>query len=340
MSNTANLKDVAERAGVSISTVSRALNGKSYVNEETRRRVQEAVQETNYRPNALAKSLKMGRTNTICLMVPAIENLMFPPIVRGVEDTARKSGFTVVLCNTDEDEAVEKAYIEKMKTHWIDGFVVCSAYGSASHILALRDEGFPLVLVNRYQEADVGRFDIVSVDNFRAAYDATCYLARTGRRRIALAHGREELYLYQERYRGYCAALKDSGLPYDEELVLRELDGIDSFYQLTRDAMALPQPPDAIFASSDPKAFVIMHALHDLGLRIPQDVSVLGFDNVPMASMVEPPLSTIAQPFYAMGCVAARSLLRQIFYKDKNGTLPAAVHNVMEVDLIVRRSTK
>lgn len=339
MSNPANLKDVAERAGVSVSTVSRVLNGKSYVNEDTRRRVQEAIEHTNYRPNALAQSLKMGRTNTICLMVSDIENLMFPPIVRGVEDTARKSGFTVVLCNTDEDEAIEKAYIEKMKTHWIDGFVVCSAYGSEAHIHSLRDEGFPLVLVNRYQESDLGRFDIVSVDNFRAAYNATSYLIRTGHRRIALAQGREELFLYQERYRGYCTALKDAGVPYDEELVMRELDGVDSFYQLTRDTMALAEPPDAIFASSDPKAFVVMHALHDLGLHIPQDVAVLGFDNVPMASMVEPPLSTMAQPFYAMGCAAARSLLRQIFYKDKNGVLPTPAHNVLEVDLIVRRST-
>lgn len=111
-----NIKHVATLAGVSASTVSRVLNGKSYVNETTRQKVMEAVQKTNYRPNVLAKSLKMGRSNTICLMVPSIQNLIFPEIARGVEDVARRNGFTVVLCNTDEDAAVEKAYIDKMKT--------------------------------------------------------------------------------------------------------------------------------------------------------------------------------------------------------------------------------
>ena len=152
-----NIKHVATLAGVSASTVSRVLNGKSYVNETTRQKVMEAVQKTNYRPNVLAKSLKMGRSNTICLMVPSIQNLIFPEIARGVEDVARRNGFTVVLCNTDEDAAVEKAYIEKMKTRWIDGFVVCSNIGEADHIRALRVEGFPLVLVNRFEEREIGR---------------------------------------------------------------------------------------------------------------------------------------------------------------------------------------
>ncbi len=208
-----NLKQVATLAGVSASTVSRVLNGKSYVNETTRQKVMEAVQKTNYRPNVLAKSLKMGRSNTICLMVPSIQNLIFPEIARGVEDVARRNGFTVVLCNTDEDAAVEKAYIEKMKTRWIDGFVVCSNIGEADHIRALRVEGFPLVLVNRFEERDIDVLDTVAVDSFQAAYDAVQYLVRTGHRRIALACGREELYFYRERYRGYCQALSDAGLP-------------------------------------------------------------------------------------------------------------------------------
>lgn len=333
------MKEVAAAAGVSISTVSRVLNGKHYVNEETRQRVLDVVEQTNFKPNVLAKSLKIRRSHTICLMVPAIENLIFPPIVRGIEDTARKSGFTVVLCNTDEDDAIERAYIDKMKTRWIDGFVICSAYGGERHIHELCAEGVPMVLVNRYSAEDINKVDIVTIDNFQAAYDATRYLIRTGHKRIALAYGREELYLYRERYRGYCAALADAGIPYDEDLVLREANGKESFYQLTRDAMALPQPPDAIFATSDPKAFVVLHALHDLGKRIPQDVAVLGFDNVQLSSMVEPPLSTVAQPFYDMGCVAAKSLLRQINYKEKNGVLPPAVRHVMGVDLIIRRST-
>lgn len=335
----AGLKEIAEAVGVSPSTVSRVVNGKSYVNEATRQKVLAMVEQTRYQPNVLAKSLKLGRSNTICLMLPSIDNLIFPPISRGVEDVARKNGFTVVLCNTDEDAEIERTYIEKMKTRLIDGFVLCSGNGRNGSARALRKEGFPAVLVNRFTEEDLGQVDTVAVDNFQGAYTATRYLLRCGSRRIALAYGDEELYLYRERYRGYCQALQDAGVAYDERLVLREMGGNDSFYQMTREVMALPDPPDAFFAMSDPKAFVIMHALHDLGVRIPQDVSVLGFDNVSLSSMIEPPLSTISQPLHDLGAAAAKCLIRQILYKDKHGELPPPARTVLDVDLIVRQST-
>ena len=193
-----NLKQVAAVAGVSVSTVSRVLNGKSYVNEETRRIVTEAIRKTNYQPNALAQSLKMGRSNTICLMIPSIENLMFPKLTRGVEDEARKNGMTVFLCNTDEDAAIEKSYLETMKQRWIDGFIVCSLSSDAPHIRSLRDEGYPLVLVNRFEESDIGKVDTVTSDNFQIGYDATRYLARIGDagayavRRLALVQIRQD----------------------------------------------------------------------------------------------------------------------------------------------------
>ena len=192
-----NLKQVAAVAGVSVSTVSRVLNGKSYVNEETRRIVTEAIRKTNYQPNALAQSLKMGRSNTICLMIPSIENLMFPKLTRGVEDEARKNGMTVFLCNTDEDAAIEKSYLETMKQRWIDGFIVCSLSSDAPHIRSLRDEGYPLVLVNRFEESDIGKVDTVTSDNFQIGYDATRYLARIGHKRIAIVCGRESARLPQ-----------------------------------------------------------------------------------------------------------------------------------------------
>ena len=338
-----NIKTVATMAGVSASTVSRVLSGKSYVNEATRAKVLEAIRKTGYSPNVLAKSLKMGRSNTICLMVPSIQNLIFPTITQGVEDTARKNGFTVVLCNTDEDVEMEKAYIAKMKTRWIDGFIVCTQMPGFGHIRRLREEGFPLVLVNRYEPEDVGRLDMVTVDNFNAARKAVNYLIRTGHRRIALALGRQELFLYRERYRGYRAALEENGIPYDDRLVLRESNGSDSFYYLTQDLMhSLPQDerPDAVFVTSDPKAFVILHALHEMGVRVPEQISVLSFDNVSLSSLVEPPLSTVAQPLYEIGVAAANNLIRQIRHKEKHGELPAPIRDVLNTDLIVRRSTR
>ena len=337
---TANLKDVAKIAGVSISTVSRVLNGKACVNEVTKKRVLQAVEQTNYRPNIISKSLEMGRSNTICLMVSTIQNPIFPQIAQGVEDTARKSGYIVVLCNTDEDEAIEKEYIENMKTRWVDGFIICSAVDSSRYFHRLREEGFPIVMVNRFEKEDQDLIDTVGVDNYQAAFDATKYLIQTGHRRIAMACGSEELYLYRERYRGYCDALAQSGIDYDDRLVMREAYSKESFYQLTKDVMGIENPPDAIFASADPIAFRVMHALHDLHLNIPEDVAVMGFDNVELSSMMEPPLTTISQPLYELGCVAAKSLIRQINYKDKNGELPAPVKSVLGTNLIVRRSTK
>lgn len=341
MANRASIKDIAEAVGVSSSTVSRAINGKSCVNEETRQKILAMAAQTNYQPNVLAKSLKIGRSNTICLVIPSIENLIFPAITRGVEDIARKRGFTVTLCNTGEDDAVEKSYIEKMKNRWVDGFVLCTGGRKNENAHVLRAEGFPVVVVNRFDEDEVDLLDTVSVDNYAAAYSATRYLIRSGRKRIALVCGTDELLLYRERRRGYWQALKDAGLPCEDRLILYEVPGNENmcFYQMTKDLMARPNAPDAFFCTSDPKAFVVMHALHDLGISIPEQVSVLGFDDVSLSEMVEPPLSTVAQPLYSMGTVAAEGLIRQIQYKEKNGVLPPPVHSVLHVRLIIRRST-
>lgn len=331
-----NLKDVAEYAGVSVSTVSRVLSEKSYVNELTRKRVMEAVRLLDYSPNTLAKSLKMGRTNTIALMVPSIHNLIFAPITRGVEDTARKNDFTVILCNTDEDMEVEKEYINKLRTRWVDGIIVASMMPGSDHIRRLRDENFPIVLTCRSYDDSI---DAVVVDNIKGAYEATNYLIRTGHRKIAFAMGRPELPLYSSRLEGYRRALEDHGIPYDEKLVLHETNGTSSFYNLTRNMLASGVKPDAIFASSDPKAIFVIRAIMDSGLSVPGDISVMGFDNIEISSVIEPPLSTVSQPLYEIGVLAAKKLFRQILYKEKHGKLESPMVDVLGTDLIIRKST-
>jgi LacI family transcriptional regulator len=335
-----NIKVVAELAGVSATTVSRVLSGKSYVSDDTRMRVMDAIQKTGYSPNVMAKGLKMGRTNTIVLMLPDIQNLIFPMITRGVEDAARQKNYTVILCNTDENSGVEKDYISTMKSRLVDGFIVGSMLPNSIHIRNLRTEGFPLVLINRFYAKDEGKIDIVAIDNFKAAYNAVRHLIGSGHKKIALALGRENLYLYNERHRGYRAALEDHNIPYNENLVMREATGSSSFYSMTQALMNSENRPDAIFATSDPKAFVILHALHEMGIRIPEDVSVLSFDNVTLSGMVEPPLSTVAQPFYDIGVRATNNLIHQIQYKDEKGVLPQPLKELLETDLIIRASTR
>ncbi|NLV58335.1 MAG: LacI family transcriptional regulator [Clostridiales bacterium] len=332
-----SLKDVAEHAGVSPSTVSRVLSEKPVVNENTRIRVMDAVRFLDYKPNELAKSLKLGRSNTIALMVPSIQNMIFPAITRGVEDTAKKAGYTVILCNTDEDVEEEKRYITRLRTRFIDGFIVASMLPGSDHIRKLWREGFPVVLTCRIYDDSI---DAVGIDNETAAFEATQYLIRGGHKKIAFALGREEIPLYRDRFAGYRRALDSAGLPYDEELVIRETIGTGSFYFLTQNLIKRGTRPDAILASSDPKAFVVMRALHDAGLSIPDDVSVMGIDNVETSSQIEPPLSTVAQPLYEIGALAASKLIRQIQHKEKTGKLAPAQVDILKTDLIIRKSTR
>ena len=322
MEQVTGIKEIAQRCGVSASTVSRVLNGKSCVREETRKRVMDAVKQSNFRPNLLARSLKQGDPRTICMMIPSYGNLIFPRLMRGVNKIAMRNGYTTFLGIT------------------VGGFVIFSARGDESAVYRLREEGVPAVMVNRYRKEDIGRLETISIDNYRAGYVSTQYLIRSGRRRIAIACGDPALFLYTERYRGYCDALWDAGLEVDPALVMQEpAEGQDGFYNLTKRLMLSEKVPDAFLATSDPKAFIIMHALHDLKLRIPRDVAVMGIDNVELSAYMEPPLSTLAQPLTRIGEEAMDMLLRQIEYKKEHGRLPSPENRILDFDLLIRKST-
>ena len=341
MEQITSIKEIAQICGVSASTVSRVLNGKSYVREGTRKRVLEAVKQSGFRPNLLARSLKQGNLQTICLMVPSYGNLIFPEIMRGVNTVAREHGYTTVFSITEEHPGAEEATYNEMRNRQISGFIICSAIGDESAIYRMREEGVPVVLVNRFKKEDIGHLDTVSVDNYRAGYVSTQYLVRAGRQRIAIACGDPSLDLYNERYRGYCDALRDAGIEPDPALILQEpAEGQDGYYNIIKRIMLEPGAPDAIFATSDPKAFVIMRALHDLKISIPRDVAVIGIDNVELSAYMEPPLTTVAQPLTRMGEEAMRILLRQIEYKrEHDGELPPPENRILPFDLLVRQST-
>lgn len=331
-----NIKGVANHAGVSASTVSRVLSGKENVNEETRKLVLAAVKELGYVPNALAKSLKNGRTNMISLLIPSIQNHIFPEIARGVEDVARKKGFSVILGNTDDDAGVEIDYIEKLCTHWTDGFIVSSFRPDSDHIRALKTAGVPLVLTTRHFNEDI---DAVAVDNRRAAYEAVAYLIKTGHKRIGIALGTCKLDVYQERFEGYKKALNEAGLPLDERFILHEGSDTDSLYYLTSNMLSMGNIPDAIFATSDPKAIVVMRAILDAGYRIPEDISVIGFDNIKMSAMLNPSLTTVSQPLYKIGALAMEKLIAQIEAKEA-GKPYIPMLNILPTELVIRNSTR
>lgn len=335
----ATIKDVAMMSGVSISTVSRALSGKVPVAEETRERVLEAVEKLNYKPNVLAQGLKKGETNLIALIVPNIMNPIFPAVARGVEDTARKLGYNVILCNTDEKREVEMQYINDLKESWVDGFIFATACNDSDHIIQLRDSGTPVVLLIRNIERRLEReFSSVMVNNVKGAYDMTQFLINSGNRRIAFIKGNMDLLLYRERYEGYCRALRDASIELDQELIFaqKDEDGTDIYNKVLL-MLKKGIRPDAIFASSDPLAMSTVRALRDAGLSIPCDISVAGFDNLDISAVMEPPLTTMAQPLYKMGAISAKCLINQIENKKEANSNPK--HYVMNPKLIIRKST-
>ena len=331
------LKDVADRAGVSASTVSRVLAGKSYVSETTRSRVWAAVEALNYRPNVLAQSLKTGSSNTLALIIPSIQNQMFPHLTRGAEDAAREAGYTLVLCNTDEDMALERQYIESLRSLLAAGFICGTMLPDSEHLRELHRDGVPLVLSSRYYGDAI---DAVLIDNEKAGYQATKHLIDTGCKHIAIAVGDRNLSIYAERMAGYRSALAEARLEQSDEMVLADADDKEKLYQDVTNLLRERPETDAVFATNDQKAFVVMRAIHDLGLRIPEDVSIIGLDDVEMSRYMEPPLTTVAQPLYELGRRAVLRILELIRYKEEHGSLPAAKIEILDTKLKIRGSTK
>ncbi|HHW01762.1 MAG TPA: LacI family transcriptional regulator [Thermoanaerobacterales bacterium] len=327
------IKEVAERAGVSTSTVSRALSGKIPVNDETKQKVLQAVKELNYQPNVLAQGLKDGKSRTLGLIIPNVRNLVFPAAIRGIEDTAKKHGYTVVLCNTDEDVETEKFYIDNLRRRLIDGFIFSTARPGHEHLLELKREGFPVVFLIRQMGEDV---DAITVDNYNGAYDATKYMLSRGLKNIAFINGHMDIFLYQQRFEGYKKALKEAGIPFKEELVVHGIYGWEDGYKAMTDLLKKGYEIDGVFATSDPKAIGVIRAIKDFGLKVPDDISVIGFDNSDMAPLLDPPLTTVSQPFYEMGVKACERLIKIIEAKRK----PKAKVEVMPCELIIRNSVK
>jgi len=325
----ADIREVAKMANVSPSTVSRVLGGKIPVAEETKTKVLAAIAKLNYRPNIVAQSLKGGRFRSIGLIVPNVRSLVFPAAIRGIEDVAMKHGYIVVLCNTDENPEQEKAYIQGLRSRLVDGFIFSTARPDYHNIKALEEEEFPVVLLIRQMGSSA---NAVVVDNFNGAYQATQYLIARGLKRIGLINGALDIQLYQERFRGYQQAMQEGGLPLPDGAVLHGVYGWEDAHRETMRMLHDGVRVDAFFATNDPKAAGVMRAIKDFGLTIPKDISVMGFDNIDIAPLLDPPLTTVAQPFYKMGATACEQLIKII--EGKRRLKPKI--DVFPAELVIR----
>mgnify|MGYP005836940369 CR=1 FL=1 len=330
------MRDIARRAGVSVITVSRALNNRPDVSKATRARILAIAQECNYAPNVLARALASGDSKTLGLIVADSANPFYAKIIRGVEDTASSQGYGVILCNTNEDPDHELRAHQLLREKRVDGVLTTSIRSGSAPLRRLQEEGIPFVLLNRYLD-DLDA-DCVLNDNRQGAYEATAHLCRLGHRRIAHLTGSDQISSVRERLAGYRQALKEHDIPYDERLVLRCDLRLEGGYQCVKASMADPGPrPTAIFTYSDLLAIGTLKALRELRLRVPGDVALVGYDDIEFAAFVDPPLTTAAQFMYEIGQTGAQILLERIRGPEEELRTPRRV--VFRPELRIRASS-
>ena len=331
----ATLRDVAADAGVHPATASRALNPttRPLVNGETAERVLAAAARLGYRPNPIARGLKTNRSYTIGVVVPDLRNPLFPPIARGIEERLEGSGYTSVLANTDNMDERERLSVEALRARQVDGFITAAAHRTHPLLRELADTGIPVVQVNRRMDDD----DVPSVvaDDRAGVGMAIDHLVELGHRSIAHVGGPLEVSTGVARYEAFLDAMGARGVPVDERLVPTALNYSESEgARLTRGLLERGPEFTAILAGNDLMALGCIDALREAGLRCPQDVSVVGFNDMDWSDRFSPPLTTVRVPHHELGVRAADLLLERL-------ADPAAEarHVVLPVELVVRGST-
>jgi DNA-binding LacI/PurR family transcriptional regulator len=331
----ATLKDVANAAGVSVSTVSCVVNRTKFVSPQLARRVEEAIKALNYRPNTLARGLRTNQTYTLGLVTSDITNLYFAELARGVEDRAERDDYTVFLCNTDAEPRREAKYVQRLLSRQVDGIIFTSVRRDDETVKRLVEEGFPLVLINR--RIPGVEADYVGTDNVRGAARAMEYLISLGHTRIGFISGSAFSSASADRREGYLQTLAKAGLLSEPELIqegdLRWKTGCAAAHRL----LTLPNPPTAIFATNDLMAFGVLEVAAEMGRQIPEDLSVVGYDDNQTAALPGIQLTTVRQPAYEMGQMAAEILLEKLRWGTSREWTPR--HITLRSDLVVRRTT-
>src|SRR5688572_14689355 len=329
----ATIREVAESAGVSYATVSHVINNTRLVSPETRGRVLEAMAALNYRPNALARSLRQGKTNTIGLVLPDSANPFFAEIGRSIEDEAFKKGYSVFLCNTELDMERELFYVDVLSKKQVDGIIFIAAGDQADSLDFLLHQGMPVVMIDR--DVPNVEVDAVLTDHQLGGVLATRHLLELGHKRIACIAGPSSITPSAERITGYRKALEQAGLSYDENLVIRGDYHPQSGMEITHSILKMKPRPTAIFALNDLMALGALRAAAEADYSVPGGLAVVGYDNLELARFTNPPLTTIAQPKKEIGVQAVNLLVDRMSRKSRP---PSRL--VLPPELIIRRSTQ
>ncbi len=329
--------DIAEKANVSPGTVSKILKGTYTGSSETKDRVLKIAKELGYKPNLLASSLRSKKSKIIALIVPEITVPFFPELSRGVEDEARENDYNVILCSSNNDPVLEAKYLESLERRWVDGIIFSRITGDTfkERIPRLLANKMKMVFVDRVPSENDLPIARVEINNEKEAYKATEFLIRLGHRDIACITGPLNTRIAQQRLEGYRKALKDNNLPIRGEFIVEGTFKLDSGFKAVNILLDRNIPFTAIFACNDLMAIGAIKALRKRNLRIPEDISIVGFDGIPLSEYIEPSLTTVVQPIYEMGRTAAKLLLEGI----KSGVEPKD-HIILEAKVEVRESTK
>jgi LacI family transcriptional regulator/LacI family repressor for deo operon, udp, cdd, tsx, nupC, and nupG len=329
----ATLKDVAREADVSVSTVSRVFNNPEKVRPDTRRDVREAADALGYQPSRVARRLRLeqGEANLIGLVIPDIQNPFFADVTRGVEDVARDNDYALIISNSDEDPDKQKLAVDTLKTEDVDGVIVPPVSATDPEVRRLLDSGIAVVCVDRRIESE--RVDVIVSDNRQGAYEAVSHLIDLGHERIAFIGGIPRISTSTERREGYERALREHGLRVDPDLIKEGDSRRERGTYLTNDLLDLDDPPTAIFTGNNLTTLGALSAIVVRGLSVPEDVALVGYDDIPWAMALNPPPTVVDQPGYEMGRRAARTLLDRLANPNRSPTTVT-----LQPKLIVRQS--
>lgn len=334
MANRVTMSDVARQAGVSLMTVSRVINNKGDVSSETRQRILEIIASLGYRPSAIARSLATKETCTIGLVIPDITNPFFADITRGVEHLAYSKGYHVFLCNSEEDPQREQAVIQSLEEKRVDGLILCSSRLEEEKLRNVLTNLPAVVLINRrLYKTDEGIFNSVILDDEQGGRLATHHLIQSGHQCIGFLAGPQASYSGVERRKGYLAALQEAGISQEGGWIRNCQPSVEGGYESTREMLATYPDLTALFCYNDLVAVGALQACEELNRRIPENLAIVGHDDIPLAALVFPALTTCRVPRYELGARAVNALLER-FQNPQGGCQQI----VLEPELVIRES--
>lgn len=335
----ASIKDVAKKAGVSISTVSNVINGKKYVSEELKQKINNVISELHYEVDPVARSLKSKKTMSIGVIITNINRVFFPQVIKGIQDTASSKGYSITCCNTDDSFEMEKHFVQMLESNWLDGIILDSVADTGEHgyfeslaNLGNSKKKIPVLSIER----KLGSYgiDSIVVNNQEGGRIAARHLIDCGCRKILHITGPVNSCMVTDRILGYREELARNNIEYNDKLIIDGDFSPLSGYRAVKQILLGGEEFDGIFAANDQMAIGAMKALKEQGFNIPEDIKVVGFDNTFVASIVEPSLTTINVPKYKLGTLAAETLINRI-ENDSAGTSSLE----LPINLIVRQST-